>query len=47
MPRLGPAALDAQGQGFRYLPGAGHGPRRVEVRIARPGVHWRVTVDSP
>ncbi len=31
----------------RYLPGAVHGPRRVEVRVARPGVHWRVTLDNP
>jgi VWFA-related protein len=32
---------------IRYLPADGQGPRRVEVRIARPGVRWRVTVDSP
>jgi hypothetical protein len=23
------------------------GPTRIEARIGRPGVHWRVTVDSP
>jgi hypothetical protein len=28
-------------------PGGGQGARRVEVRIARPGVRWRVSVDSP
>ena len=32
---------------IRYLPAEGKGPRRVEVRIARPGVRWRVMVDSP
>jgi hypothetical protein len=32
---------------IRYLPGEAGGPKRVEVRIARPGVRWRVMVDSP
>jgi hypothetical protein len=31
----------------RYRPGEGEGPRRLEVRVARPGVHWRVTLDNP
>ncbi len=45
---FGPIAASYGGQyRIRYLPGDGPGPRRVEVRIARPGVHWRVMVDSP
>jgi VWFA-related protein len=32
---------------IRYAQAEGEGPRRVEVRVARPGVHWRVVVDSP
>jgi hypothetical protein len=32
---------------LRYLQGEGTGPRRVDVRIARPGLRWRVSVDSP
>ncbi len=31
----------------RYVPGEGQGPRRLEVRVARPRVHWRVTLDNP
>ena len=31
----------------RYVPGEVQGPRRLEVRVARPGVHWRVTLDNP
>ncbi len=31
----------------RYRPGEVEGPRRLEVRVARPGVHWRVTLDNP
>ena len=47
-PRSAPMAAELGGQyRIRYLPGEGQGPRRVEVRVARPGVHWRVTVDSP
>ena len=43
-----PMAVELGGQyRIRYVPGEGQGPRRVEVRVARPGVHWRVTVDSP
>ncbi len=43
-----PMAAELGGQyRIRYLPGDGPGPRRVEVRVARSGVHWRVTVDSP
>lgn len=30
-----------------YVPGDVKGPRRLEVRVARPGVHWRVTLDNP
>jgi VWFA-related protein len=45
---FGPMAAELGGQ-YRilYLPGEGQGARRVEVRIARPGVRWRVSVDSP
>ena len=32
---------------LRYAGAEGKGPRRVEVRLARPSVHWRVTVDNP
>ena len=32
---------------LRYLPGEGKGPKRVEVRIARPGLKWRIALDSP
>ena len=32
---------------LQYAAAEGKGPRRVEVRLARPGVRWRVTVDSP
>ena len=45
---FGPMAAELGGQyRIHYVPGDGQGARRVEVRIARPGVHWRVTVDSP
>lgn len=32
---------------IRYVQAEGQGPRRVEVRVARKDVHWRVVVDSP
>jgi VWFA-related protein len=32
---------------LRYAAAEGRGPRRVEVKVARPGVKWRVTVDTP
>jgi VWFA-related protein len=32
---------------IRFVSGETQGPKRVEVRIARPGVRSRVTVDSP
>jgi hypothetical protein len=32
---------------LRYQPAEGGGPRKLEVRIARQGVRWRVTLDSP
>jgi hypothetical protein len=32
---------------LRYAAAEGKGPRRVEVRLARPGVTWRVVVDAP
>jgi len=32
---------------IRYQPGAGTGPKRIEVRIARPGLRWRIALDSP
>jgi hypothetical protein len=43
-----PMAAELAGQyRIRYRPGEGQGARRVEVRVARPGVRWRVAVDSP
>lgn len=45
---FGPMAAELGGQyRIRYKPGAGQGPMRVEVRVARPGVRWRVSLDSP
>ena len=32
---------------LRYAAAEGKGPRLVEVRLARPGVKWRVAVDTP
>jgi VWFA-related protein len=32
---------------LRYAPSDAKGPKRIEARLARPGVHWRVAVDSP
>jgi VWFA-related protein len=32
---------------LRYVPGDVQGARRLEVRVARPGVRWRVTLDNP
>jgi hypothetical protein len=32
---------------LRYVPGEVTGGRRLEVRVARPGVRWRVTLDNP
>ncbi len=32
---------------LRYVPGDPKGPRRVEVRVARPGLRWRIALDSP
>lgn len=32
---------------IRYAAAEGKGPRRIEVRVARPGVRWRVVVDTP
>jgi VWFA-related protein len=32
---------------IRYAAAEGKGPRRIEVRLARPGVRWRVVVDTP
>jgi hypothetical protein len=32
---------------LRYVGSDTRGPRRVEVRLARPGVRWRVVVDTP
>jgi hypothetical protein len=32
---------------LQYAAAEGKGPRRVEVRLARQGVRWRVAVDSP
>ena len=32
---------------IRYAAAEGKGPRRIEVRVARPGVRWRVAVDTP
>ncbi len=41
-------AADLGGQyRLRYVPSDAKGPKRVEVRIARPGVHWRIALDSP
>ena len=43
-----PMAAELAGQyRIRYRPAEGQGARRVEVRVARPGVHWRVAVDNP
>jgi len=41
-----PAALSGQYR-LRYVPAEGGGPRRVEVRVSRPGARWRVAVDTP
>jgi len=30
-----------------YAASSAKGPKRIDVRLARTGVHWRVTVDSP
>jgi VWFA-related protein len=41
-------AADLGGQyRLRYAAAETKGPRRVEVRLARSGVHWRVAVDTP
>jgi hypothetical protein len=32
---------------LRYAGSDTRGPRRVDVRLARPGVRWRVAVDTP
>lgn len=32
---------------IRYAAADGKGPRKIEVRLARPGVRWRVVVDTP
>ena len=32
---------------IRYAAAEGKGPRRIEVRVARPDVRWRVAVDTP
>jgi hypothetical protein len=32
---------------LRYAGSDGKGPRQVDVRLARTGVRWRVTIDSP
>ena len=40
------AALSGQYR-LRYVPAEGSGPRRVEVRVSRPGARWRVAVDTP
>jgi VWFA-related protein len=32
---------------LRYAGSDAKGPKRVEVRLARPGVRWRVAVDAP
>jgi hypothetical protein len=29
------------------MPSGAQGPKRLEVRVARPGVRWRVTLDNP
>jgi VWFA-related protein len=43
-----PLAAELGGQyRLRYVPADGKGPRRVEVRVARPGLHWRIALDSP
>jgi VWFA-related protein len=31
----------------RFAVAEAKGPRRIEARVLRPGVHWRVVVDSP
>jgi hypothetical protein len=31
----------------RFAVSAAKGARRIEARVLRPGVHWRVVVDSP
>jgi VWFA-related protein len=31
----------------RFAVSDAKGPRRIEARVLRPGVHWRVVVDSP
>jgi hypothetical protein len=41
-------AADLGGQyRLRYVPGDAKGPKRVEVQVARAGVHWRIALDSP
>jgi hypothetical protein len=41
-------AADLGGQyRLRYAAAEMKGPRRVEVRLARSGVRWRVAVDTP
>lgn len=41
-------AADLGGQyRIRYAAAEGRGPRRIEARVARPGVRWRVAVDTP
>jgi hypothetical protein len=32
---------------LRYVPADTKGPRRIDVRLARSGVRWRVAVDTP
>ena len=32
---------------LRFAPTDTKGPRRIEVRLARSGVRWRVAVDTP
>lgn len=32
---------------LRYAPADTKGPRRIEVRLARSGVRWRVVIDTP
>lgn len=46
--QLGAFAAELGGQyRVRFAVGDAKGPRRIEARVLRPGVHWRVTVDSP
>jgi hypothetical protein len=32
---------------LRFAPTDAKGPRRIEVRLARSGLRWRVAVDTP